>query len=186
VPAGYPAWLAWDNSEFRALLIALSILLYAVLFLCVLAYYGYRSQKKAATVSTAAAPTTQKALQDNFVPIHRAIAHIAQQIDDCAEKDGFLETRTKLRQHASDGRIRVRGRKQIDSGDSGPSWKFSDVETDIPKDYWANSIFNHLATDLLNKDSDHTMPESIYAWGPNGIFERKRYAELRVDWSEIL
>src|SRR6266568_157718 len=118
-----------------------------------------------------------------FVPIHRAIAHIAQLTDDSEHFDGFRATRELLRQYASDNKVQMRGRKQID--EPGPT-KFSSVETDIPFNYWKKSVLNHLAPHLLNKDDHHTDPESVYAWGSQGIFERKRYAGIRIDWQAIL
>lgn len=46
LPASLPTWLGWENAESRPYLIALSLLLYAAIFLCVLGYYGYRTDNK--------------------------------------------------------------------------------------------------------------------------------------------
>jgi hypothetical protein len=134
--------------------------------------------------------STNKALKSspdaaNWRPMYKAVEHVADVTDDTGV-ESFDATRKLLRQAASDGRITIRGRKEVSLPGTSTPTLFSTLETNIPKEYWVNSVIAPLATDSLNTDSDHTMPETVYAWGPNGIFEKNRYASLRVDWAEIL
>jgi hypothetical protein len=122
--------------------------------------------------------------EQHLVPIHKAIDHIAKCIDDSVTKDCFVATRSALRQHASDGTIRMRGRKQID--DPIENMAFSEAETDIPKDYWAISTIGPLAVGPDFLDGGHTFPEPVNAWGRKGLNEKKGYSRVRVDWDDII
>jgi hypothetical protein len=122
--------------------------------------------------------------EEHLVPIHKAIDHIAKCIDDSITNDCFVATRSALRQHARDGTIGMRGRKQID--DPAKDMAFSEVETDIPKDYWTISTVGPLAVDSGFSDAGHTFPEPVSAWGRKGLYEKKGYSRVRVDWDDII
>jgi|SRR5450759_4551944 hypothetical protein len=48
IPVAIPLWLSWDNPASRGPLFALAIVLWAILFLCLLGYYGHRESTKIA------------------------------------------------------------------------------------------------------------------------------------------
>jgi len=118
-----------------------------------------------------------------FIPIHRAVQHVASHIGEYASKECYPEARRLLRQKASDGLLEMRGRKQIETSEQ--RLKFSDLETEIPADYWRTSVINPLSTDGEHADGDHTMPETVFAWGKDGIYETNRYASVRTSWADV-
>jgi hypothetical protein len=117
----------------------------------------------------------------HLIPIHEAIDHIAGCTDDSITLDCYAATRDALRRHAGEGRIRIRGRKQLDD----PA-KFSEVETDVPKDYWAISSIGPMAVDGDFADNGHTFPEPVGAWGSKGLFAKRAYSRLRVAWDDVV
>ena len=118
-----------------------------------------------------------------FMPIHEGIAHVAARIGDTEQNDFFAASRKALRQHALDGTLRMRGRKQID-GPAGRS-HFRDVEEDIPKSYWADTVLNYLTIDPQCNEARQTQPENAAAWGPKGILASNSYAALRAYWPDV-
>jgi hypothetical protein len=122
--------------------------------------------------------------EEHLVPIHEAIDHIAKCIDDSVTQDCFSAARGALRQHASEGTVRMRGRRQID--DPTKDMAYSEAETQIPKDYWTISTIGPMAVDANFLDSGHTFPEPVNAWGRRGLFEKKGYSRVRVDWDDIV
>jgi len=52
LPAAVPAWIGWDNPSTRGFFISIGILLWAILFLCLLGYYGYRAERQSLGVPT--------------------------------------------------------------------------------------------------------------------------------------
>lgn len=115
-------------------------------------------------------------------PIARAVAHVRGAINDLNHEKCFPETLKAIRQAALDGKIKIRGRREIDTG---PSTTFSDVRSDIPSDYWKVSTIGAMATDEKYSTDTHTNPETAYAWGPKGIYEKNRYTDLAVNMQEI-
>jgi hypothetical protein len=120
---------------------------------------------------------------EHLAPIHEAIDHIAKLTDDSITRDCYAATRDALRRHAGEGRLKIRGCKQIDDP-AKPV--FSEVETDVPTDYWAISSIGPMAVDGDFADSGHTFPEPINAWGSKGLFAKKAYSRLRVDWDDVM
>jgi hypothetical protein len=117
-------------------------------------------------------------------PIWRAVAYVRRAINDTNHQKCYPATLTAIRQAALDGKIKLRGRREIDVG-GGPQ-TFSDVSSDIPAEYWKVSTIGALATSEEGWGSyPHTNPETLYAWGPKGIYEKKRYADLTVNMQEI-
>jgi hypothetical protein len=114
--------------------------------------------------------------------IWKAIAHVALVLREKKNKDCLPQTRIAIRQAALDAKIRVRGRKQLNT--SGPM-TFSEVHSDVPASYWANSTLNALSTEEQHSDDEHTFPEASHSWGPKGINEKNRYASLLVSMQEI-
>jgi hypothetical protein len=108
-------------------------------------------------------------------PIARLVAHVSNEIGEAAGTELFPATRRAIRQAALDGRIKLRGRKQIDV--PGKT-EFSEVYTEIPAEYWKASVLNVLATDERHQPEYHTDPESVWAWGKRGIHEPNRYASI--------
>ena len=115
-------------------------------------------------------------------PIWRAVAHVRLAINDSAHDKCYPATLTALRQAALDGKIRLRGRRELDVRGSQT---FSDVSSDIPAEYWRVSVIGPMATSHQGIGYPHTNPETVYAWGPKGVYEKKRYADLTVNMQEI-
>lgn len=122
--------------------------------------------------------------EEHLVPIHEAIEHIASCIDDSVTQDCFSAARSALRRHASEGTVRMRGRRQID--DPTKDMAYSAAETEIPKNYWAISTIGPMAVDANFLDTGHTFPEPVNAWGRRGLFEKKGYSRVRVDWDDLV
>jgi hypothetical protein len=114
-------------------------------------------------------------------PIWKAIEYVGSKIGDAEQF--YTQTRNEIRQAALDGKITIRGRHQIDTGEQ--KTVFSKVHSDIPPDYWKNSEINVLATHEQHETWDHIDPETARAWGPDGVLAKKRYAELRVNMNQI-
>jgi hypothetical protein len=92
-----------------------------------------------------------------------------------------------LRQAAYDKRVRIRGRKQLPDKVFSQKGEYSELFTDIGNDYWMASEINVLATSPAPEAQTnyHVDPQTAYAWGEKGIYERNRYAELLVNWEDI-
>ena len=120
----------------------------------------------------------------SFVPIHEAIDYIAQRTDDSVTQDCFAVTRKMLKRLAGEGSIRLRGRRQID--DPTKSSAFAEGESDIPAEYWTISGIGPAAVDANFSDSGQTFPEPVNAWGSKGLFAKKAYSRLQVDWDDVV
>jgi hypothetical protein len=112
------------------------------------------------------------------------IDQIARVVGDKREARHYARTRLLIRQAALDGKLKIRGRREIASGDQYRT-AFTEVYTDVSPAYWANSVINVLATAAEFAEYYHTDPETVYAWGPKGIYEMNRYAGLRVNSDEV-
>jgi hypothetical protein len=115
-------------------------------------------------------------------PIWKAIEHVRQVIGDDDDTRCWPKTCTEIRQAALNEELAIRGRHQLKT--AGQTL-FSDVHDDVPRDYWRISKINALATSDAHSSDRHTDPESTWAWGPAGIDEQKRYADLRVSMKEV-
>ena len=117
-------------------------------------------------------------------PIWRAVAHVRVAINDHDHSNCYPRTLTALRQAGADAKIIIRGRPEIDT--SGPQ-TFSAVSSDIPAEYWKVSVLGAMATSELHHGNNmpHTNPESVWAWGPKGVHEKKHYSDLTVNMNDI-
>jgi len=116
-------------------------------------------------------------------PIWKAIHHIAHVISEPPESTYYPKARSIIRQKAKDGEITIWGKKQIDDR---IEWikerKFSEVLTEIPKEYWSTSkILPFAATDNKYVNNPYTAPEAIGAWES----EKNSYADLRIDLEPV-
>jgi hypothetical protein len=93
-------------------------------------------------------------------------------------------TRLYIRQAALDGRLRIRGRHEIESAGQDRT-NFSEIYTEIPSAYWKHSIINVLATGAAYETDRHTKPETVYAWGPKGLHETNCYAGLQLNSDDV-
>lgn len=117
------------------------------------------------------------------IPIWQAVEHVRKAINDTNSKECYPTTLGAIRQAALDGKIKLRGRREIDRGGSQA---FSDVSSDIPAEYWKVSTLEPMTTTEHGVGGyPHTNPETVYAWGPKGIYEKNRYADLTVDMREV-
>jgi hypothetical protein len=128
------------------------------------------------------------ASSNEWKPIHIAIEHVSNRIGDADQSGCFPEARRLLRQRAYDQKVKLRGRKQLVDRPLFRKDEYSEIHTDIDPRYWTTSEINALATSTEPKfQADyHTDPQTAYAWGPKGLDERNRYAQLFVNWADIL
>jgi hypothetical protein len=125
---------------------------------------------------------------NEWKPVHFAIEHISNKIGDVDASGCFPEAGRLLRQRAYDQKVKLRGRKQLVDRPIFSKDEYSAIHTDIEGQYWTTSELNALATsaDPRFQAGYQTDPQTAYAWGPKGIDERNRYAELIVCWSDIM
>jgi hypothetical protein len=122
-------------------------------------------------------------------PMYRAVEHVRGRIGDADATNFWPRTRRALRQAAYDGRVKIRGRKQLPERSMSKS-DYSEIHTDIEEGYWEHSEINVLASSSEEKAQAqalyHVDPQTAFAWGPLGMDERKRYAELLVCWADVV
>jgi hypothetical protein len=126
------------------------------------------------------------ASSNDYRPILAAINHISQRTGDVDAARFWPATRLALRQAAYDKRVRMRGRKQLPENNPHTGNEYSELFTDVDSSYWATSEINVLATSTDNQSMYHTDPQTASAWGKQGIYERNRYAELKINWADLL
>jgi predicted nucleotide-binding protein len=120
-----------------------------------------------------------------WVPLWQIIERIASAIEDSRELEHYARTRLRIRQAALDGRLRIRGRHEIEIPGQDRT-NFSDVYTEIPSDYWKHSVINVLATGAAFEADRHTDPEkTVYAWGPKGFNETNSYTGLQLNSDDV-
>jgi hypothetical protein len=119
-------------------------------------------------------------------PTFIAIRYLSEKLGDKDERNCFPLARRELRQAAYNKRVQLRGRKQLADKGVFKEGDYSDIHTDINSDYWINSEINALATSSQAQTHYHTDPQTAFAWGPKGLGERNRYAELLVSWPDVL
>jgi hypothetical protein len=81
--------------------------------------------------------------------------------------------------------VRIRGRKQLPVKPVTKTSEYSNIHTDIPSAYWANTEINVLATSEESAVMRHVNPETAYSWGPKGLDERESHEELLVNWPDV-
>ena len=123
---------------------------------------------------------------DDYRPIFEAIKHISQRTGDPDAAKFWPATRLALRQAAYDKRVKVRGRKQLPENSPHTGNEYSELFTDVDSSYWATSEINVLATSAESQSMYHADPQTAFAWGEQGIYERNRYAELKISWTDVL
>jgi hypothetical protein len=118
-------------------------------------------------------------------PINEAIAHVSATIGDTEQYSP--SARLAIRQRALDGSLHIRGRKEANDGNSNQT-SFSAVYTEIPRDYWANSVISVVAwsNDPSFISGCQTQPETAAAWHPTDyLLAKNHYADLRVNMDEV-
>jgi hypothetical protein len=131
------------------------------------------------------APTLEgSATASPWVPLWRIIERIASAIGDSQELEHYARTRLCIRQAALNGRLRIRGRHEIESAGQDRT-NFSDVYTVVPAVYWKHSVINFLATGATYESDRHTGPETVYAWGPKGLNETNCYTGLQLNSDDV-
>ncbi len=106
-----------------------------VLFLVI---YATRIGRKRALASPTNRPPT-------FVPIWQVVQRVALINGEAKDAEFFPKAREIIRQAASDGDLRLRGRKQIGSVESVQR-SFDTVFLEIPAAYWAEFKIGHYAS----------------------------------------
>jgi Predicted nucleotide-binding protein containing TIR-like domain len=124
-----------------------------------------------------------------WVPFWRIIEQIASAIGDRREAEHYAKTRLYIRQAAAEGRLRIRGRHEIEVAGQART-NFSEIYTEIPSTYWKHSVINVLAAGAAFEGDRHTDPEKTpYAWGPKGLYEPNCYTGLQLnsdDFSQLI
>jgi hypothetical protein len=123
---------------------------------------------------------------DDYRPIYIAIQHIRERTGDDNKAKLWPATRPALRQAAYDKRVKMRGRKQLPESNPHTGSEYSELFTDIDSSYWTASEINVLATAAEHQSDYHVDPQTAFAWGKRGIRERNRYAELKINWNDVL
>jgi hypothetical protein len=115
---------------------------------------------------------------NDWRPIHLGIKYVSERIRDADVSKCWPSARQKMRQAAYDKTVQIRGRKQLPNKRMTRGGDYADIHTDIDGSYWTTTEINALATSPNHQTDYHTDPETAYAWGPKGMDERNRYAEL--------
>jgi hypothetical protein len=123
---------------------------------------------------------------DDWRPVFMAVQHIRERMGDSNAGKCWPATRLALRQEAYDKRVKMRGRKHLPENDPHNGSEYSAIFTDVDSEYWTTSEINALATSPDCQTNYHTDSQTAFAWGKLGMYERNRYAELRVNWADIL
>ena len=125
-------------------------------------------------------------ISDLWKPIYIAVKYISDKKGDPDTTKGVVSALSELRQAAYDGAVRVRGRKQLFQARPFGGDDFDTISTDIDREYWVVSQMAPIASAAEAQTMSHTLPLTAYAWGPKGVYERKQYAQLLVNWPDIL
>jgi hypothetical protein len=135
-------------------------------------------------LTSATPPLEGSTTASSWVPLWHIIERIASAVGDSREPEHYARTRLCIRQAALDGRLRIRGRHEIERPGQDRTI-FSDVHTEIPSAYWKNSVINVLATGALFEADRQTGPETVYAWGLKGLYETNCYAGLQLHSDDV-
>jgi hypothetical protein len=198
-PSFVTGTVAWFGEHSAAILAAIFVIAFAATVVAALTALGYRAERRAAAMAATVAvggrfqPIEFPASPEDsrgrnlWRPIHLAIKHIAERIEDGDAGKCWPTARRQLRQAAYDKRVRIRGRKQLQERTAlGYGGDYSDIHTDVDSQYWATSEINALATSPESQTHYHVDPQTAFAWGQRGVDERNRHAELQVNWSDVV
>ncbi len=173
IPASLPAWLAWGHPVNAGLLVGSAIVLWAILFLCLLGYYGYREEKKAAVPTPSRPAPSQSTTLPEYISIAEAATRLYEspahlngvRLSVAAEKLGSLEGATSPNERLDflatfiSQKIAVYGCKspartvkKIDDQDIRGA-KFTDGATVLRDNFYDKSIF---WVDLCVRSEDFT------------------------------
>jgi hypothetical protein len=148
---------------------------------CLLAYDYWKSRKMVPAL--APKPVTPSLPVEIDAPIWRAVEYVRGILKEDEAERSHPRTLTALRRAAADGRIKLRGKRQLEGPEAYT--RFSGVHTAITATYWENSVFTPMVVENGGEAASHTNPEVPSLWGPRGYYEPNRYADLRVDMREI-
>jgi hypothetical protein len=136
-------------------------------------------------MTSAAPPLDGSTTPSPWVPLWRIIEWIASAIGDSRELEHYARTRLCIRQAALDGRLRIRGRHEIERVGQDQT-NFSEVYSEIPSAYWKHSVINALATGATSEGGRHTNPETAIPGGQR-VFMRQTvmrgYSSTRMMFS---
>ena len=135
-------------------------------------------------MTSTASPFEGSTTESPWVPLARIIERIASAIGDSRELEHYERTRLYIRQAALDGRLRLRGRHEIEVVGQDRT-NFSEVYTEIPSAYWKHSVINVVAIERTFEADRHTRPETVYAWGPKGLHEPNCYTGLQLNSDDV-
>jgi hypothetical protein len=115
-------------------------------------------------------------------PLWEAVAYISKQIGDNDLKERFPKACREMRQAALDGKIKIRGTKSAQLMGAGAS--YSEMQTDVPAEYWETADIGALAT---SEEGDDMFPHTFPHQFSDGRFGEQifLYAKLCVNWREI-
>jgi hypothetical protein len=131
------------------------------------------------------APLQDPTTASPWVPLWRIIEQIASAIGDSREAEHYAKTRLYIRQVAAEGRLRIRGRHEIEVAGQERT-NFSEIYTEIPPAYWKHSVINVLAPGAAFEADRHTNPEKTpYTWGPKGLYEPNCYTGLQLNSDDV-
>jgi hypothetical protein len=131
-------------------------------------------------------PRPVEEVTSSFRPIHEVIAHVAAKLGEPPSNTFFPTSRRAIRQQALDGKLKLRGRIQIDDLRQPNSLVHREVHENIPQDYWANATFNVISSEPTAADHYHTFPENSAAWDIGGQKDKRHYASILADWNDVL
>ena len=182
VPAsGLTMAISWLGEHSVAVLAMGFVITFAAASLILLAYLGHRAEHRQSTQDRPREEPIFEQQQDGWISIADAIQLVSESIGDTNRAGCYPDTLAAIRAAAYDGKISIRGRKQLPSrGDFRSRDAYSDLRTDIESVYWRNSVLNAYSTSPQQQPDYHTQPESVKAWGPAGPDERNHYADLVV------
>jgi len=116
-------------------------------------------------------PVLHKIEYANDEPLWKAVQHVAVCIGEATDARYFPRARAALRQKALDGKLKIRGKKQLQAGTNN----FDSVYTDVPLRYWEEfQIGPVAAVEHTHTDMVFTMPVSgaFLAWRGSNTLRR--------------
>jgi hypothetical protein len=132
-----------------------------------------------------APPLQNPTTASTWVPLWRIMEQLASAIEDSGEAEHYAKTRRYIRQVAVEGRLRIRGRHEIQVAGQQRTI-FSEIYTEIPPAYWKSSVIDVLATHVSFEAARHTSPEKTpFAWGPRGLYEPNCYTGLQLNSHDL-